>query len=97
LRLEWSRLAVIDRNEIFDYIEAENPLAAVGVDDRIRAQIEILKRFPLSGRLGRIDGTRELVVVGTPYLAAYAITDGNVRILRILHGSRLWPDDMPDA
>lgn len=95
MRLEWSRLAIADRNEIFDYIEAENPLAAIAVDDRIRAQIEILKRFPLSGRLGRIDGTRELVIVGTPYVAAYATGDGNVRILRILHGSRLWPDDRP--
>jgi toxin ParE1/3/4 len=82
LRLEWSRLAVIDRDGIFDYIETENPLAAIAVDDRIRAQVQILKQFPLSGRLGRIDGTRELVVVGTPYVAGYIVSDASVRILR---------------
>ncbi len=95
MRLEWSAFALADRDGIFDYIEAENPRAAVAVDDRIGAQIRQLRRFPESGRPGRIEGTRELLVQHTPYIVAYRIMDGTVRILRVLHAAQQWPDDMP--
>ena len=52
--------------------------------------------FRKRGRPGRVEGTRELPIVRTPYLAAYRVIDGAVVILRILHGARQWPDDMPD-
>jgi plasmid stabilization system protein ParE len=52
--------------------------------------------FPRSGRSGRIAGTRELVISRTPYIAAYRIAGDTVRILRVLHGSRRWPDDMSE-
>ncbi len=74
MRLEWSRLAQADRNAIFDYIEADSAQAAITVDDRIRTQVEGLMRFPASGRPGRVEGTRELVIVHTPYIAAYRVS-----------------------
>jgi addiction module RelE/StbE family toxin len=96
MRLEWSAYALDDRTAIFDYIEADSPRAALTVDERIREQVETLARFPQSGRPGRIEGTRELVISRTPYIAAYRITGNTVRILRVLHGSRRWPDDMSE-
>jgi plasmid stabilization system protein ParE len=66
MRLEWSAYALADRMAIFDYIEADSPQAAVAVDDRIREQVQTLARFPRSGRPGRIEGTRELVISRTP-------------------------------
>jgi toxin ParE1/3/4 len=96
VKLEWSILALADRDEIFDYIEADNPRAAVAVDELIAAQVQLLIEFPEAGRIGRVAGTRELTISRTPYLAAYRVLDNTVRILRILHGSQLWPDDMPD-
>ncbi|MGH9610334.1 MAG: type II toxin-antitoxin system RelE/ParE family toxin [Bryobacteraceae bacterium] len=96
MRLEWSAFAQADREAIFDYIEADSLRAAVAVDDRIRAQIEKLKTFPELGRRGRIEGTRELVIDHTPYIAAYRITGDTVRILRVLHGARRWPEELPD-
>jgi len=83
---------VADRDEIFDYIETDSPRAASAIDDKV----EILLQFPEVGRVGRVDGTRELVIDRTPYIAVYRLVDDAVRILRILHGSRLWPHDMPD-
>jgi toxin ParE1/3/4 len=74
LRLEWSAYALADRTAIFDYIEADSPQAAIEVDNRIREQVEMLARFPQSGRQGRIEGTRELVISRTPYIAAYRLT-----------------------
>jgi toxin ParE1/3/4 len=66
MRLEWSLFAQADREAIFDYIEADSPQAAITVDDRIRVQVEGLMQFPESGRPGRIEETRELVILRTP-------------------------------
>ncbi|CAE6826772.1 type II toxin-antitoxin system RelE/ParE family toxin [Paraburkholderia haematera] len=96
MRLEWSAFAIEDRDAIFDYIEEDSPRAAVVVDDRIRTQVRQLLQFPETGRLGRIEGTRELVISRTPYIAAYRITGDTVRILRVLHGAQLWPDEILD-
>jgi toxin ParE1/3/4 len=97
MRLEWSRLAQADRDAIFDYLEAKSPHAAITVDDRIRTQTEALTKFPERGRSGRIEGTRELVILRTPYIAAYRIAGGTVRILRVLHGSQRWPEDLSEG
>lgn len=86
-----------DREETFDYVSAENPRAAVALDERIRAQVEKLTSFPESGRPGRIRGTRELLIQGTPYIVAYHLKPGLVFVLRVLHGARSWPDTMPDG
>jgi toxin ParE1/3/4 len=37
-----------------------------------------------------------LVIHRTPHIAAYRIAGNTVRILRILHGARQWPDDMAE-
>jgi addiction module RelE/StbE family toxin len=96
MRLEWSVFAQADREAIFEAIEVDSPQAAVTVDDRIREQVEGLMQFPEIGRPGRIEGTRELVIHRTPYIAAYRIAGDTVRILRVLHGAQRWPEDMPE-
>ncbi|MCF3640321.1 type II toxin-antitoxin system RelE/ParE family toxin [Rhizobium sp. TRM95111] len=97
MKLVWSAFALSDRDGIFTHIEADNPAAAVTVDERIVAAVRRLREFPESGRPGRIAGTRELVITGTPYIAAYAVTETTVRILRVLHGAQQWPDTLPDG
>src|SRR5579863_3259057 len=96
MRLEWSAYALADRIAIFSYIEADSPQAAIAVDERIRERVETLAQFPQSGRPGRIEGTRELVINRTPYIVAYRITGETVRILRVLHGARRWPEEMSE-
>lgn len=95
MKLTWSAFALSDRDAIFRYIEADNPAAAILIDERIVAAARRLLDFPASGRVGRIAGTREVVINGTPYVAAYAITDATVRILRVLHGAQEWPEQLP--
>jgi toxin ParE1/3/4 len=56
----------------------------------------MLGRLPRSGRPGRVEGTRELVITRTPYIVTCRIIGDAVRILRVLLSSRQWPDDMPD-
>ncbi|WP_296075073.1 type II toxin-antitoxin system RelE/ParE family toxin [uncultured Agrobacterium sp.] len=95
MKLTWSAFALSDRDAIFTYIEADNPAAAILIDERIAAAARRLLDFPASGRVGRIAGTRELVINGTPYVAAYLITQTTVRILRVLHGAQEWPEQLP--
>jgi len=85
-----------ERSRLHFYVhELENPSAGILVDERIVAAVRRLIDFPASGRVGRIAGTRELVINGTPYVAAYAISETAVRILRVLHGAQEWPDTLP--
>jgi toxin ParE1/3/4 len=95
VRLEWSVIALADRVAIFDYIEADSPSAAILIDDRIEDAVETLVKLPGMGRPGRIEGTRELVIDRTPYIAAYRISGTAIRILRVLHGARQWPEELP--
>ena len=97
MRLVWAQHALADRDAIFTHIEAESPRAAVSVDDRIVAVVRRLLEFPESGRPGRVPGTRELVVPRTPFIAVYSVAVDRVRILRVLHGAQLWPDDIESA
>jgi toxin ParE1/3/4 len=91
----WSRFALSDRADIFSHIEAESPRAAVHVDEQIADAAPAPAPLPDSGRPGRIDGTRELVIPRTPYVAAYLVDADTVRILRVLHRAQMWPDEFP--
>ena len=93
MKLEWTHLALTDRDRLFDYIEAEHPYAAVMLDERLLKQTQQLKQFPESGRPGRVAGARELVVQRTPYIVAYQVGADTVRILRVLHEAQQWPMD----
>lgn len=81
MKLVWSGFALSDRDDIFSYIEAENPRAAVHVDEQIADAVRRLLDFPDSGRPGRVAGTRELVISRTPHVAAYLVDGETVRHL----------------
>ena len=91
MRIRWTPIAISDRDAIFDYIGVRDLRAAGNVDARIEGGIDVLMQFPRSRRIGRLEGTRELVLTGTPYVAVYDVSDLEVRILRILHGAQSWP------
>lgn len=93
----WSLLAITDREAIFDYIEADSPRAAARIDDQIEIQVDQLAKFPESGRLGRVTGTRELVLQQTPYIAAYKVKGDTVTLLRVLHGAQQWPEEFSSS
>jgi addiction module RelE/StbE family toxin len=97
VKLTWSAFALSDRDGIFTHIEAQSPAAAIAIDERIVTAAQRLRDFPENGRPGRVAGTRELVVTGTPYVAAYQVTGETARILRVLHGAQQWPDELPDG
>jgi toxin ParE1/3/4 len=80
-----------DRRAIFDCLESRDPGAAVDMDKAIQVAVHNLRNFPNMGRQGRVDGTRELVVVGTPFIVAYVVLPDRVQLLRVLHAAQEWP------
>lgn len=96
MKLFWGRYALEDRRAIFSYLEGHNPSAAVDMDEMIQGAVQNLRTYPNMGRQGRVANTRELVVVGTPFIIAYAVIADRVKLLRVLHGTQQWPESMPE-
>jgi len=92
VKILWSPTAISDLESIRDYIAKDSPQAARKVAVRIREAADRLATFPLSGRTGRVPGTRELVIPGTSYIAAYLIRGDEVQIAAVLHGRQHWPE-----
>ncbi|SMF04412.1 addiction module toxin, RelE/StbE family [Xaviernesmea oryzae] len=90
MKIIWSRRALHDRDRIYSYIEEDDPSAALALDDFFENRSTQLAAHPMLGRVGRVDGTRELVVHPN-YILIYDIADASVRILRVLHAARQWP------
>lgn len=51
-----------------------------------------LVTHPMIGRTGRVAGTRELVAHPN-YILIYYVVGELIRIFRILHAARQWPDE----
>ena len=90
--VQWSALARADLLDIVDYISDDNPVAALQVLDDINAKVDHLAYFPKSGRSGRVEGTRELVVLAN-YVVVYREDAIATRILRVLHAAQQWPSN----
>jgi toxin ParE1/3/4 len=91
VRVRWLRCALINLDEEAEYIARDNPDAAARIVDRIATSVDRLATHPASGRPGRVPGTRELVVTGTPYIVPYRVRGDSVEILRVFHAARKWP------
>ncbi|NTE90175.1 type II toxin-antitoxin system RelE/ParE family toxin, partial [Agrobacterium rubi] len=61
-RIRWTVRALQRLDEIGAYIEQEDPDAAARVVARIVASVDMLAEHPTAGRIGRITGTREVVL-----------------------------------
>lgn len=85
-------MAAADRDGIIDYIAQDNPVAAIELGDAIDRRVAQLPDHPKLYRVGRVRGTREMVVHPN-YVVVYRIERGEIEILRVLHSARRWPPD----
>lgn len=90
MELFWTPEATQDRDKIYDYIEADNPAAALALDELFAEKASRLVDHPGFGRLGRVAGTRELVAHDN-YILVYDVVGNLVRVLRVLHATKQWP------
>lgn len=67
-------------------------MAASRIVEHIFESVNHLATHPLLGRPGRLPGTRELIISGTPFIVPYRVREDEVVILRVFHAARKWPD-----
>ena len=90
MRVKWLREARANLNAEAEYISQDNP-AAGRVVAAVESAVAGLAKHPAMGRPGRVVGTRELIVSGTPYVIPYRVRDNGVEVIRVFHGARRWP------
>jgi len=92
VKLLWTPRALAEIDAIFACVAASDRNVADRLTFEIEARVARLADCPDMGRPGRVEGTREFVVVGTNYILPYRVRDGRVEILAALHTSREWPE-----
>lgn len=91
MRVVWSRRALRHLQALREYIAQDNPASAQRVAQRVLDGVAFLESQPQMGRPGRMVGTRELVVPGTPYVIPYRVRGERLELIAILHGRQKWP------
>ncbi len=87
MRLEFAPDAILKIREIHSFIASENPIAADKLRLSILEKAGGLPDFPEQGRVGEVQDTRELVLVGAPYVLIYEIgkKEQIITVLNIWH------------
>ena len=94
MTIGWTPLAISHLESPHAYVAHDNPTAADDLVERILSAVDLLERQPRIGRDGRVSGTRELVITGTPFIVAYRVHRKRIEVLAVLHGARRWPDEL---
>ena len=86
MRIRWTPAAAADLQQVSDYLKAHHPHFRQPTMHKVYAAIQSLKAWPNRGRLGREEGTRELLFPPLPYIAVYRVKEQSIEVLRIYHG-----------
>lgn len=93
MKVRWLRTALASLDAEAGYVARDSPAAAARLVARIVSSVERLAAYPALGRPGRVVGTRELVVPGTPYIIPYRVRQESIEVLRVFHAARKWPTE----
>ena len=88
MRIRWTPTAASDLEHIRNYLRDHYPNLAQATVRKLYEAIRSLRRFPQRGRMGREEGTRELVCAPLPHIVAYRVREQAIEILHIFHGSQ---------
>ena len=94
LKVRWLKRALANLEAEAEYISRDSHAAARAVVLAIEQAVRLLANHPAMGRAGRVAGTRELVVTGTPYIIPYRVREDRVEVLRVFHAARKWPPNL---
>ena len=90
MKLRWTRRALADLTQISDRIAQDKPTVAYEFVQAIAGKVDRLIEFPLLGRIGAYQDTRELVVHRN-YLVTYRVRGDEVQVLQVWHLARNQP------
>ena len=87
----WAPRAIAHLTQLRAFIAHENPGAADRMATALLSAVDRLADVPNIGRPGRVPGSRELVVSGTPYVIPYRVRGERLEIIAVFHGRQRWP------
>ena len=92
-RVVWTPQAIVDVEEIRNYISRDSRHYAAVVVEQIMRAVERLEQFPRSGRSvpERPDSTLRELLCGN-YRIVYRVTDDLIEVVTVFHGARMAPD-----
>ena len=88
MHIRWTPAAAADLEHISNYLKERHPHYRQPTMRKLYEAIRSLKDSPHRGRLGREDGTRELLFSPLPYIAVYRLRDQGIEVLRIYHAAQ---------
>lgn len=88
MRIRWTPAAAADLQHINDYLKDHHPRYREATIRKLYGAIQSLKEWPQLGRVGREEGTRELLFPPLPYIAVYRVKDQSIEVLRVYHGAQ---------
>jgi toxin ParE1/3/4 len=88
MKICWTPAAADDLQRISDYLKDHHPHYRQAIIRKEYAAIQSLRDWPHRGRLGREQGTRELLFPPLPYVAVYRVKEQSIEVLRIYHGAQ---------
>jgi len=91
MRVRWLQKAIRNLDAEASHIAQDNSSAAAEMFEYVKTRIDALSQFPLSGRPGRVPGTRELVIDRYPFVVPYRVESEELHVLRVFHTRRKLP------
>ena len=88
MRIQWTPAAAADLQNLSDYLKDHHPHYRQPTVRKVYAAVQSLKEWPHRGRVGREEGTRELLFPPLPYIAVYRVKGQSIEVLRIYHGAQ---------
>ena len=90
LPIQWLAKASSNLATIINYISERNDTAAEELQDEIERAASQLPQHPYLYRLGRVAGTRE-IVVHPNYVVVYRVKPTVIEIVNVLHSRQQYP------
>ncbi len=88
----WTQRAQQDlENILAHYLDEAGLQVAQSIYVRIHAQVQSLQQFSQRTRIGRVAGTRELIISRLPYIVVIQVKAEKVFVLNVVHTARQYP------
>jgi plasmid stabilization system protein ParE len=92
MRARYSKFALFELDEIFNYIAKNSPAGAEQVERRVRSVVDRIARHPKAAQqVQDRPSVLRVPLVRYPYVIYYTVQANEVVILRIIHGARRSP------
>ena len=92
--IRWTARAVRRLDQVGAHIARDDVQAAAHVVARLVSAVDHLAEQPALGRVGRLDGTRELVFADIPAIVPDRVRPTVVEILTVIHMAQKWPESL---